>query len=238
MTTMPPSALALARPPLPADAVSPPPPFSAATRLAARPMRCRLFLPLPSLFPPPAAVIATAVVVPSGLAVYSTITVPAVIVVIAVVLVVLPVLFLDGLALGPFLFDNADIAVAVDILGNFDDAMDPASVPSLLAVADADVSSLASSLAVCEAVSQCFRHRLHSSSSRWRVLAPDRRRSRRRCSGYRRRRHRGRCHRRRCRLRHCHYHRRRQLAVLQSTLRCRSRPKFRAPVQQPSRAWD
>src|SRR5918993_2471347 len=54
MPTMPPSALALARPPFPADAVSPePPPFSAATRLAARPMRCRLFLPLPSLYRPP-----------------------------------------------------------------------------------------------------------------------------------------------------------------------------------------
>src|SRR5215218_1251678 len=54
MTTMPPSALELARPPLPADALSPvPPPFRAATKLAARPMRWRLLLPLPLLFPPP-----------------------------------------------------------------------------------------------------------------------------------------------------------------------------------------
>src|SRR5688572_3937380 len=58
MTTIPPSALAFARPPLPADAVSPPPPFSAATRLAASPMRCRLFLLPPlllsrPLLPPP-----------------------------------------------------------------------------------------------------------------------------------------------------------------------------------------
>ena len=54
MTTIPPSALEFARPPLPADALSPvPPPFRAATKLAARPIRWWLFLPLPSLFPPP-----------------------------------------------------------------------------------------------------------------------------------------------------------------------------------------
>src|SRR5215213_4504506 len=45
ITTMPPSALACARPPFPADTVSPPMVllFSAATRLARRPMWCTLF---------------------------------------------------------------------------------------------------------------------------------------------------------------------------------------------------
>src|SRR5215212_6742007 len=63
---------------------------------------------------PATAVITTTVVVAFSLAIDASIAVPAAIVV-AVVLVVLTVLFLDGLALGSFLFENADFAVAVDV---------------------------------------------------------------------------------------------------------------------------
>ena len=100
---------------------------------------------------PATAVIAAAVVVAFSLAIDSSVAVAAVVV--AVVLVVLTVLFLDGLALGPFLFENADFAVAVDvgILCEFGTA----SGPGIAAVAgrgwDADGSSLASSVAVCDA---------------------------------------------------------------------------------------
>src|SRR5215204_6944057 len=63
---------------------------------------------------PATAVIAATVVVAFSLAIDASIAVPTAIVG-AVVLVVLAVLFLDGLALGPFLFENADFAVAVDV---------------------------------------------------------------------------------------------------------------------------
>src|SRR5215204_4297485 len=63
---------------------------------------------------PATAVIAATVVVAFSLAIDASIAVPTAIVG-AVVLVVLAVLFLDGLALGPFLFENADFAVAIDV---------------------------------------------------------------------------------------------------------------------------
>jgi hypothetical protein len=65
----------------------------------------------PTVVIPTTAIIAAAVAVPSSLAIHSSITS----VTAAVVLVVLPVLFLDSLALGSLLFENADIAVVVEV---------------------------------------------------------------------------------------------------------------------------